>query len=100
MISPLPLKDQWSLTGTKISLFRDLKTLCEGFPGGTEDTNPPANAGDTDSIPGQGTRSPHVEEQLSPCSKTTEPVHSRGSKPQLESLPAATKTQHNQINNK
>ena len=62
--------------------------------------NPLCNAGDMDLMPGQGTESLHVEEQLSPCSKTTEPVHSRGSKLQLESLPAATKTQHNQINNK
>ena len=62
--------------------------------------NLPCNAGDKDLIPGQGTKIPHVEEHLSPCSRTTEPVHSRGSKPQLENLPATTKTQYNQINNK
>ena len=35
--------------------------------------NPPANAGDMGSSPGQG-RSPHAVEQLSPCATTTEPA--------------------------
>ena len=43
------------------------------FPGGTLDKNPPANAGDTVSIPGPG-RSHIPVEQLSPCVTTTEPV--------------------------
>ena len=33
--------------------------------------NPPYNAGDADSIPGQGTKLPHAAEQLSPCTTTT-----------------------------
>ena len=34
--------------------------------------NLPANAGNTGSIPGPGTKSPHAAEQLSPCVTTTE----------------------------
>ena len=44
------------------------------FPGGPVVKNPPSNAGDTGSIPGQGTKIPHVVGQLSPCATTTEPV--------------------------
>ena len=36
--------------------------------------NPPCNAGDRDSIPGQGTKIPHAAEQLSTHAVTTEPV--------------------------
>ena len=45
---------------------------CEGFPGGTVDKKPPANAGDMGLIPGPGR--PHVlhGEQLSPCVTATE----------------------------
>ena len=42
------------------------------FPGGPVVKNPPSNAGDTGSIPGQGTKTPHVTGQLSPCVTTTE----------------------------
>ena len=41
------------------------------FPGGPVVKNPPANAGDIGSIPGSG-KTPHAEEQLSPCTTTTE----------------------------
>ena len=34
--------------------------------------NPPYNAGDAGSIPGQGTRIPHATEKLSPRATTTE----------------------------
>ena len=37
--------------------------------------NPPSNAGDAGSIPGQGTEIPHAMGQLSPRATTTEPVH-------------------------
>ena len=37
--------------------------------------NPPSNAGDVGSIPGQGTKIPHATGQLSPHATTTEPVH-------------------------
>ena len=36
------------------------------FPGGPVVKNPPPNAGDAGSIPGQGTRIPHAVGQLSP----------------------------------
>ena len=35
--------------------------------------NPPANAGDVGSIPGQGTKIPHAVEQLSLRASGTEP---------------------------
>ena len=41
------------------------------FPGGSVAKNPPANAGDTGSIPDIG--GPHAEEQLSSCITPTEP---------------------------
>ena len=34
--------------------------------------NPPSNAGDAGSIPGQGTKIPHAVRQLSPCAAITE----------------------------
>ena len=34
--------------------------------------NPPSNAGDTGSIPGQGTKIPHATGQLNPHATTTE----------------------------
>ena len=37
--------------------------------------NPPSNAGDTGSIPGQGTKIPHATGKLSPRATTTEPGH-------------------------
>ena len=37
--------------------------------------NPPYNAGDADSIPGQGTKIPHAAGQLSPRITTTELAH-------------------------
>ena len=44
------------------------------LPGGPGVKNPPANAGDTGSIPGPG--SSHIPRgQLSPCITTTEPAH-------------------------
>ena len=46
------------------------------FPGGSEVKNPPSNAGDASSIPGQGTKIPHAMGQLSPRAATTEPVRS------------------------
>ena len=71
------------------------------FPGGPVVKNPPCKVGDAGSIPGQGTKIPHVVGQLSVCAAGTEHTHSGAYAPQLESLCAATavtKTQHNQIN--
>ena len=58
------------------------------FPGGPVVKNPPSDAGDTGSIPGQGTKFPHAMGELSPCATTTELV------PQLESLTAANYGAH------
>ena len=52
--SPLQLK---SLSNTCLSVLCRLCTSRAGFPGGAVVRNPPADAGDTDSIPGPG-RSP------------------------------------------
>ena len=51
------------------------------FPGGPVVKNAPCNAGDMGSIPGQGTKIPHAERQLSPGSTTREnPMgHKKGS---------------------
>ena len=53
------------------------------FPGGPVIQNPPCNAGDMNSIPGQGTRIPHTARQLSPCARTTESSPSRAHEPRL-----------------
>ena len=42
------------------------------FPGGPVVKNPPCSAGDTGSIPGQGTKIPHATGQLSLHATTTE----------------------------
>ena len=42
------------------------------FPGSPEVKNLPCTAGDSGSIPGQGTKTPHASEQLSPCATSTE----------------------------
>ena len=85
------------------------------FPGGTVDENPPADAGDTGSIPGPGRfHKPHAPQLLSPCATTTEdcapqeekPLQWEAHAPQQrspchgfpESLCQAAKTHYNQIN--
>ena len=45
------------------------------FPGGPVVKNPPPNAGDASSIPGQGTKIPHAAGQLSLRATTTELAH-------------------------
>ena len=44
-----------------------VKIRIRDFPGGPVVTNPPSNAGDLGSIPGQGTKIPHAAGQLSLC---------------------------------
>ena len=53
------------------------------------DKNLPANARDTGSAPGQGTKIPHASEQLNPCTTATEPTCSGAGIPQER--PDATK---------
>ena len=54
------------------------------FPAGPVVKNPPSNAGDVGSIPGEGTKIPHAVEQLSWSAATAEPASSRACAPQLE----------------
>ena len=64
-----------------------------GFPGGTMVENPPANAGDTGSVPHPGrshvTRSNYAREPqlLSPCATTTEAHAPRARAPEQEKPP-------------
>ena len=53
--------------------------------------NPPCNAGDVGSIPGQGTKIPHAVKQPSLSNATTEPTRSRALGSQLEGLSATMK---------
>ena len=46
----------------------------QDFPGGPVVENPSYNAGDTGLTPGQGTKIPHAEGQLSPRAATAEPA--------------------------
>ena len=52
--------------------FHDQKGLRGDFPGGPVVKNPPSNAGDVGSIPGQGTKIPHAAGQLNLHATTTE----------------------------
>ena len=40
------------------------KKILQDFPGGPVVKNPACNAGNTDSIPGQRTKTPHASDQL------------------------------------
>ena len=48
---------------------------CWDFLGGSVVKNLLSNAGESDLIPGQGTKIPHAMEQLCPLATTTEPLH-------------------------
>ena len=62
------------------------------FPGGPVVKNPPCNAEDVSSIPGQGTKIPHATEPLSLCTPN------RPSAWQGKILHDASKTRGSQIN--
>ena len=51
--------------GTILECFIKI-ILLRNFPGGPVVKNPPSNAGDAGSIPGQGTKIPHAVGQLRP----------------------------------
>ena len=61
------------------------------FPGGPVVKNPLCNAEDSGSILGEGTKFSHSIEKLSLHAVTTEPMHSGGCTPQLDSLCATRK---------
>ena len=86
------------------------KPVSGDFPGGPVVKNPPSNAGDMGSIPGQGTKIPHAAGQLSQRARTTElaclnkrarvpqatePTSSGACAPQLHSPCALEPTRHN-----
>ena len=52
-------------------LFKKKKISLWDFPHGLAVKNPPWNAGDMGSIPGQETKIPHVMDQLRPHNATT-----------------------------
>ena len=54
------------------------------FPGSPGVKNPPLNAGDSGSIPGQGTKTLQAVGQLSQYATTTKPLHSGACAPKLE----------------
>ena len=66
------------------SLFGGSEHWPRDFPGDPVLKNPPYNAGDEGSIPGQGTKILHAAVQLSRRIKTTEPTHPGACAPQLE----------------
>ena len=56
------------------NMFR-FKVVFKDFSGGPAVKNLPCNGGDAGLIPGQGTKIPHIVEQLSPNAATPEPTH-------------------------
>ena len=62
-----------TMSQTQDYKFLEVKYHHRDFAGGAVVKNPPANAGNTGSIPGLG-RFPHATEKLSPCTTTTEPA--------------------------
>ena len=55
------------------------------FPGGPVVKNPPSNAGDAGSIPGQGSKIPYATGQLSPPTAISEPAcHNQREAPLLQ----------------
>ena len=71
-----------------------IKIQTEDFTSGPVVKTLPSKAGDTGSIPSQGTKIPHAAGQLSPSAATAEPTSSRVCALKLENLPPARKTQH------
>ena len=59
--------------------------------------NPPSNAGEAGSIPGQGTKIPHAVGQLSPCATTTKlaRLSQRAPRLKLQSPLALEPVRHN-----
>ena len=54
------------------------------FSGGLQVKSPPANAGDTVSVPGPGTKITHTAEQLNPSTTTSEARTHKAFAPQQE----------------
>ena len=101
-------KEKTVLRAEKIStILNTLKEMlrryaARDFSGGPVVKNPRSNAGDTGSIPGQGTKIPHAVGQLSQrlnkrprVPQTKEPTHSAAHVPQLQSSCALEPALHN-----
>ena len=56
------------------TVLGEKKKLFQDFPGGPVVKNPPANAGDTGSTPGQERKVPQPTRQWGPLSTANEPV--------------------------
>ena len=63
-------KAVWHYMPRSLNYSYSLIKHFRNFPGGSVVKNPPAKAGDMDSIPGPGTKIPHVSEQLNLCTTT------------------------------
>lgn len=70
------------------------KNSSSDFPGGHEDKNPPANAGNTGSIPGKGRSHPPQDKETHASQLLSLPSRARAphrEKPQLRSLRTSTR---------
>ena len=67
-----PHQSQRETTNVKTIRFKCMRD--QDFPGGPVVKNPPSNAGEASSIPGRGTKIPHVARQLSPRAITAKPA--------------------------
>ena len=65
-----------SLPGRSLTVKKNVERSSKSkvLPGGSVIRNLLCNAGYVGSIPGQGTKSPHASEQLSPHTTTREPL--------------------------
>ena len=73
------------------------KIIFEVFPGGPVVKNPPADAGDTSSIPSWGTKIPHAAEHLNLSTSTTEPMHLKSVPTSSSKAPAQSETEINNL---
>ena len=74
-----------------VPLWGESEKGSQDLPSGPVVKNLPCNAGDASSIPGRGTKIPHVSGQVSPPATTTEKFTHCNEEPN-----ATTKTQHSQ----
>ena len=97
----------FSISTLMVSMFVSPPPKCmcskhnsSDFPGGSVVKNPSYSAGNSGSIPGQGTKIPHALEHLSLCATTRESMHHIRKIPHdTTKIPnTVTKTQHSQIN--
>ena len=97
----------WATREAQLLVKYKSKLQWRDFPGGPVVKNLPCYAGDTSSIPGRRTKTPHAPEKLSLCAATRKPVsHNYWAHTLHQTIPhdttkticAATTTQCSQIN--